>query len=36
MMTVLSYDIEARCAFSEVTDGRSKAFGHVIVEVLCV
>ena len=35
-MTVLSYDIQACYAFSEVTDGRHKAFGHVIVEVLFI
>jgi len=33
-MTVLCYDIQACC--SEVTDGRHKAFGHVIVEVLAI
>jgi len=35
-MTVLCYDIQACCVFSEVTDGRHKAFLHVIVEVLVI
>ena len=35
-MTLLSYDIQSCRAFSEVADGRHKAFEHVIVEVLFI